>query len=163
MGFHRCHDQSKVPTSSSNQISLSREVVVTLQDHKQQEAEKMREKLVFGKLNQILFLELEDTQEKGLLLRKIFTVIRKETHDLEKFIVERLDDSQVKVISKLRQSCQEVDYDKQEIVQIRGLNNNHLTEGRNFKSPCKLERFKVKTVQEIKVKSVNPVLIIRKL
>ncbi|KAJ9559051.1 hypothetical protein OSB04_013665 [Centaurea solstitialis] len=149
MGFHRCHDQSTIPTSSSNQISLSRKLV-TLQDHKQQEAEKIREKLVFENLNQILFrvLELEDTQHKGLLIRKIFTEIRKEgTHDLEKLIFERLGDSyQVKVILELLQSCQEVDYDNiQESVQIRGL-NNHLTEGRNFRSPCKLDRFKVKIV-----------------
>ncbi|KAI3696694.1 hypothetical protein L6452_29178 [Arctium lappa] len=84
----------------------------------------------------------EHAFDKGILRqRKIFI----KTHDLEKFFVERLDDSQVKIISKLLQRFQEVDYDKQEIVQIRGL-NNHLMDGRNFQSSCKLERFKVKTV-----------------
>ncbi|KAI3718654.1 hypothetical protein L6452_19533 [Arctium lappa] len=154
MGFHQ-YPQSTISTSFSNQISLSGEVI-TLQDCKQQEAE-IREKLLFDKLNRILLgvLEVEETHQEGLLLRNIFTEIKKESPDLEKFIVARLDDSQVKVISELLKSCQEVDYDKQEIVQIRGL-NDHLKEGRNFQPSCKLERFKVKTVQKIKVITINP-------
>ncbi|KAI3696692.1 hypothetical protein L6452_29176 [Arctium lappa] len=120
MGFRQC-SQYTIPTSFSDQISLSGEVI-TLQDCKQHGTEIK-----------------EHAFDKGILRqRKIFI----KTHDLEKFFVERLDDSQVKIISKLLQSCQEVDYDKQEIVQIRGL-NNHLMDRRNFHSSCKLERFKM--------------------
>ncbi|KAI3696693.1 hypothetical protein L6452_29177 [Arctium lappa] len=126
MGFRQC-SQSTIPTSFSNQISLSGKVI-TLQDCKQHDTEIK-----------------EQAFNKGILRqRKIFI----ETQDLDKFFVERLDDSQVKLISKLLKSCQEVDYDKQEIVQIRGL-NNHLMEGRNSQSSYKLERFKVKTVNHV--------------
>ena len=65
-------------------------------------------------------------------------------------VITLQDFKQVKVISELLQSYQEVvdHYDKQEIVQTRGL-NNHLMEGCNFQSSCKLERFKVKTVNPV--------------
>ncbi|KAI3665341.1 hypothetical protein L6452_43965 [Arctium lappa] len=101
MGFHQC-PQSIIPTSFSNQISLSGEVI-TLKDCKQQDTEIKEHAL--DKVNQILFefLELEEAKHKGILWqRKIFL----ETHDLEKYFVQRLDDSQVKVISELLLSCQ---------------------------------------------------------
>ncbi|KVH99899.1 uncharacterized protein LOC112519668 isoform X2 [Cynara cardunculus var. scolymus] len=142
MGFGQC-PQSTIPTPCSCQIPLSGDVV-TPQDCKQHEAEIREE--VFDKLNQILseFLELQDAKDNGVLLlrRKIFIGIGKETRDLDNFIVEWLNQySQVKVISELLQSYREVDYDKQDVMQIRGF-NNHLMEGCNFQSSCKLERFK---------------------
>ncbi|KAI3683860.1 hypothetical protein L1987_84375 [Smallanthus sonchifolius] len=112
---------------------------------------------LFGELTRILFdcLEHMDNVTKGLVLRKVFSELEKESK-MENFIVEKLKCSQVKVISDFLERYpkssigeDEVEYDPPETVS-RGFNEDLLetsaTGGSKATSSHKLERFKVKTI-----------------
>ncbi|KAI3826125.1 hypothetical protein L1987_00168 [Smallanthus sonchifolius] len=115
---------------------------------------------LFRELIKILFecLENVDNVTKGLLLRKVFLELEKESQ-MEHFIIEKLRRSHVKVITEYLErylessTCQigedEVKYDQQETVS-RGFNEDLMgasrTGGFKAASSYKLERFKVKTI-----------------
>ncbi|PWA33434.1 hypothetical protein CTI12_AA618630 [Artemisia annua] len=139
---------------------------VVLQDNEpststsyQQQQQDAHEDEVFNELTQILFecLENVDNEHKGLLLRKIFSELEKES-DIEKFIVKKLKHTQVKVISEFieRYPVSSQDhigeddvYDQQE-TKSRELKDDFMETdeigGSIAKFSRKLERFKVKTL-----------------
>ncbi|KAJ0624734.1 hypothetical protein HanIR_Chr01g0046281 [Helianthus annuus] len=116
---------------------------------------------LFCELTRILFecLERADNVPKGLLLRKIFLELEKESQ-VENFIIEKLKHSQVKVISEfveryLENSTGQIGegeakYDQHEPVS-RGfkedLMEEDITGGSKPVSLHKLERFKVKSIK----------------
>lgn len=124
-----------------------------------QQQQDAHEDEVFNELTQILFecLENVDNERKGLLLRKIFSELEKES-DIEKFLVKKLKLTQVKVISEFieRYPVSSQDhvgeddvYDQQE-TKSRELKDDFIETdeigGSIAKFSRKLERFKVKTL-----------------
>ena len=124
-----------------------------------QQQQDAHEDEVFNELTQILFecLENVDNKHKGLLLRKIFSELEKES-DIEKFIVKKLKHTQVKVISEFMERYPVTSqdhigehdvYDQQE-TKSRELKDDFMETdeigGSIAKFSRKLERFKVKTL-----------------
>ncbi|KAI3683861.1 hypothetical protein L1987_84376 [Smallanthus sonchifolius] len=112
---------------------------------------------LFHELIRILFKCLENTDNvtKGLLLRKVFLELEKESQ-MENFIVEKLKCSHVKVICDFIERYpkssigeDEIKYDQQE-TGSRGFKEDLMEAGSDVGSKAewshKLERFKVKTI-----------------
>ncbi|GJV53078.1 DNA helicase [Tanacetum coccineum] len=124
-----------------------------------QQQEDAHEDEVFNELTRILFecLENVDNEHKGLLLRKIFSELEKES-DIEKFLVKELKHTQVKVISEFierypvssQDHIGEDDVCDQQETEYREIKDDYMETnemgGSIAKFSRKLERFKVKTL-----------------